>query len=655
MNKTDQIKLFGNLPVPETKQAKRLLPEIPDTGWKLPDYPNLHEKILSIDTETYDPYLLQQGPGWGRGKGHLVGFSIATVDDHSWYFPLRHTVRPEINLPISHTLSWLRDVLRHCKALVGANLLYDLGWLAEEHVAIGKDVKTLDVQYAQALLDERSKVNLDYLSNKYLGLHKVTHDLELWIRRAYGTKDDFRADIWRSPATLVGPYAEADAYLPLRLMTPLSEQLNILGLFDLFLMECKLIPLLLKMRQEGVAIDQKAVDKFNVQITNMIEQEQNQLNNTVGFEANVNAPTDLKIIFKDSLDKLPKTGKTGSPSFAANALSKLNTKLSEQVLHIRHLMKMKSTFTEGYVLDKVVNSRVHCQFHSLKNDRNGARGGRLASSDPNLQNIPSRDKVLAPLIRGFFVPDPGHVLWRKFDYSQIEYRFLIHFGIAVDKVIEQYKNNPSTDYHDLTIALIEIETGIKLDRKPAKTVNFGLIYGMMQYKLGTSLGLSKAETNKLFNAYHAGMPFVRKTMNYYSDHVKEHNEIRTILNRRAEFNFYGNKKDRDAPILPKHEAILKYGYHAEVAGAYKALNRILQGSAADLMKKAMVDCWEAGLFDIICPRLTVHDELDFSDPGGYDEVFKEIKRKMETALQLKVPIKVVEERGSNWGNTKEIK
>jgi DNA polymerase I-like protein with 3'-5' exonuclease and polymerase domains len=306
---------------------------------------------------------------------------------------------------------------------------------------------------------------------------------------------------------------------------------------------------------------------------------------------------------------------------------------------------------------------VYGQFHLLRGDEGGTRSGRFSSSTPNLQNLPSRDDELAPLVRGLFIPDDGHKQWRKYDYSQIEYRFLIHFAVnglhddSADEVRRIFNANPQTDYHDMTRDLVHRQTGQLLDRKPIKNINFGLIYGMGVDKLAGGLGLSVKEGKELFAAYHKGAPFAKATMDACSKEAMDFGTITTILGRKSRFDLWEPDSwghDRENLALPYEQAILRYG-KIRRAYTHKALNRRLQGSAADLMKVAMLQCWEEGIFDETgVPRLTVHDELDFSDPGGKDEAFRAMRHVLETAIPLRIPVKADCDIGPNWGNVKEV-
>ncbi len=640
----------------------RSMPPIPETGWKAPTtFPNLSAaRAIAIDVETYDPDLIDYGPGWGRGVGHLVGVSIG-VEDGCWYFPFGHTVREEENLSQEAVLSWLRDTLGNPQQpKIGANLIYDVGWL--EYSGIPVRGRLIDVQFAEALLEERASVSLESMAQKYLNEGKDSSILYDWCSRFYGgaVSPAQRGNIYRAPPSLVGPYAESDANLPLRLAKVLYPLLLKEGLLEVFDMECRLIPLLIKMRMLGVRVDLDKAERLRDDLSMRIDVQAKALQDIVGMRVDINSSDSIRKAFDSAGLKYRLTSK-GNPSFTKQFLNSLEHPLAKGIVGIRRLLKLRDTFIQSYILDSHVNERVYCQFHPLRGDDNGTRSGRLSSSTPNLQNIPSRDDELAPLIRGLFIPDAGHAAWRKYDYSQIEYRFLIHYAVGpkADEIREHFNLHPDTDYHEMALDLVAPEAGWDIStpelrkkrRKPTKTINFGLIYGMGTEKLGEDLNLTKQQSKELFAAYHAAVPFAKATMDAATKEAQDTGAITTILGRKSRFDLWEPLRwGEDTIALPLHEAILRYG-SIRRAHTHKALNRRLQGSAADLMKKAMVQCYEDGIFDETgIPAITVHDELDFSDPGERDKAFLEMRHVMETALNLRIPIRADGDIGPNWGD-----
>ena len=669
--RSDSIGMFWE-DIPQKRSNRdvvRPMPPIPDTGWTPPkDFPNLRNApVISLDTETYDPELKEHGPGWARGKGHIVGVSLA-VPGQAWYFPVRHEVQSEMNMDPDRVFAYLRDTLALPMPKVGANIVYDLGWLEEEKVIVHGDI--FDVQYAEALLHESETVSVDDLGERYLGRGKDVSLLYQWCSDFYGgSLSDQRKNIYRAPPSLVGFYAERDAEIPLSVAELQFPKLHSQQLMDLYSIECRLIRLMVKMRQTGVRVDLQRAEEVHAVLRAKQLEKKLELKAMVGREINVNAADSLKYAFDKFGLAYPVTQKTKKPSFKAEFLQALDHPIGEIIRDIRKYDKICGTFIESYILGSHVNGRIHCQFHQLRGEGDGTRSGRFSSSDPNLQNIPSRDEELAPLMRSMFVPDFGHRYWRKYDYSQIEYRKLVHFAIGPgsEEARRQYRDNPKTDYHEWTLDLVapkanwDISTKEKRKhrRKPVKNINFGLIFGMGIAKLGRSLGLNEKESRALFDAYHEGVPFAKPTMDFCSEFVEQHGYITTILGRRSRFDLWEpahtSRGEERLPGLPLDLALKMYGHRIKRAYLHKALNRRLQGSAADLMKKAMLDCFEMGIFDATgIPKLTVHDELDFSDPGGCDEAFAEMHHVLETAIPISIPIIAEGDIGPNWGDLRPI-
>ena len=665
----DSIGMFWqDLPTSRKRsEQERPRPPVPETGWRPPtSFPNLDAaRVLSFDVETKDPELLVSGPGWARNVGHIVGFSIGAKDAlgnvGQWYFPIRHADTPEDNMDPEQALRWAAHVLGDERPKVGANLTYDYGWLKQE----GVDVRgpLFDVQFAEALLLEASRVGLDILSTKYLGEHKASTLLYQWCSDAFGgpVSDRQRKNIWRAPPSLVGPYGEADAALPLQIMEHQWPLLAKEGLLDLFHMECELIPLMVAMRFAGVPVDIPRAEQLYDTMGGEVEVLNKRVADLVGFHVNVNSGDDLARAFDAMRIPYGRTAPSanapeGKPSFTADFLEDVEHPLGQLVVDIRQREKLRGTFIKSYILDNHVNGLVYGTFNQLRGEGGGTRSGRFSSDSPNLQNIPTRT-ALGKEIRRIFADK--HLPWRKYDYSQIEYRFLAHFAVdkgdgSADRVRAEYASNPDTDYHNVVHDLIFNASGIDLIRGHTKNMNFGLIYGMGEPKLIRSLGVSAQKGKEMFAAYHKGAPYAKATMEACSAEAQLYGTITTILGRKSRFDMwepagFGEKK----PALSYANALMKYG-NIKRAYTHKALNRRLQGSAADQMKLAMHRCWRDGIFaETGVPRLTVHDELDFIDPGGKDEAFREMQHVMETCMTLRVPVKADYEIGPNWGDVKE--
>lgn len=659
--RSDSIGIFWE-DIPEKRgQAVRPQPPIPETGWRPPQhFPDLSSAPwIGIDCETYEPEF-DYGPGWARGVGHIVGVSVS-APGLALYFPIRHTIEPEYNLDPAKVLAWLNWVLSNPnQPKIGANLLYDVGWLRSSGVNVKGQL--FDVQFAESLLIEEGRTSLDTLGEKYVSERKDTNLLYKWCQDFYGGGKDQRKNIWRAPPRLVGPYAEQDARLPPQILERQTPLLIQEGLWSLFRMECDSIDILVKMRMQGVRVN---VDKAE-QLRHTLQLRETELHSKLdylaGMQVDINSSVKLAKVF-DKLGLSYGHTEKGNPSFTKQFLAGVQHPITDTIAEIRKLEKLRGTFLESYILNSHKNGIVYGQFHPLRGDEGGTRSGRYASSTPNLQNVPARDEELAPMIRGIFIPFEGHQQWRKYDYSQIEYRFLVHFasGKGSDEARAMYCNNPKTDYHEFTLDLVSGPAGWdvstpekrKHKRRPIKNINFGLIYGMGVEKLSFDLGLSIKEGKQLFAFYHDAVPFAGYTMNACQEEAERYGYITTILGRRSRFDYWEpTRYGTGAMPLPYARALAEYGV-IKRAETRKALNRRLQGSAADLMKLAMLECHKQGVFDYIgYPVLTVHDELDFSDPGGKEDGFEYMQHLMQTALKLRVPIIAEGEKGPDWGHVK---
>ena len=649
----------------------RLTPRIPDTGWVAPGtFPRLAEaRVLGLDTETKDRALIEKGPGFrrdGEEGAHIVGMSVGTLDGGRWYFPMRHTVASEQNLNPDHVLAWARDNLcTDGQAKVGANLSYDVDALWSEGVHVTGPF--IDVQHAEALIDSnRFTYNLDALSTSYLGETKKKTDLAKWIEQAYGD-DNYRAYIYAAPPCLVGPYAEGDVDLPLRIWAKqriILEQQLMMGLFDL---ETELIPMMVQMRQAGVRVDIEYAKQLDDELTaGILEADMRLRGISGGLLHNLDPDKDISTthlaqLFDAAGVDYPKTA-NGRPSFVKGWLERIGHPAGELVRHRRKLQKYRNTFVRSYILDKHINGRVYALFHQLKGDENGTVSGRFSSSLPNLQNIPSRDEVWGPRLRALFIPEEGQQ-WVRHDWSQIEYRFLAHYarGSSGEAVREKYRNDPTTDFHEMTLDLVapaahwDISTPArrKVWRKPVKNINFGLVYGMGIDTLIEYLGLSREESEYIITNYHESVPFVRATYNSAKNRANERGFITTFGGRRVRFELWEPKFNTLRKKAMRYDdAVEEYGPRVSRAFTHKALNGLLQGSAADLMKTAMRDIYRSGATKIVgVPKLTCHDELGHSanESKEHQEAISEVKHIMENCMTLQVPIIAEQSRGINWG------
>lgn len=656
-------------PFKDVKKGARITLPHYDRVWTAPkDFPNLKNiKTLAIDTETYDPELKIIGPGWGRGVGHIVGASIAT-EDSAWYFPVRHVIDKQDNMDPVAVFKFLKDVCETNSTKIFANAVYDIGWLRTENIHV--QGPKYDVQFAEAILDGNAySYALEIISQNYVGQGKISTDLYEWCSRAYGGKanGDQRANIYRSPPTLVGPYAEADASLPFEILKKQWVQLDLANLLDVFKLECDLIDLLVDMRWRGMPISEERASMAEKKATIVIDNLQAELNEIAGFNVNVNSgQTDLARLY-DKLGLEYNLTAAGNPSFTRDWLEQQVDEASQRIVDIRKYTKARDTFLLGAILEKHTNGRVHPSFYPLKGESGGAVTGRFAAGSPPVQQIPSRDEILAPIIRSCFVPEEG-MSWVKADYSSIELRMLAHYS-EDEQLIKSYTSNPLMDYHDYVGKIL----GGKLPRIAVKTLNFSLVYGGGVKTISAQMAriFNKAERIKLIkelgfsvltntaeqlaiifmNIYSEEFPIAGQLLNACSKTAGNTGQMRTILNRRTTFDLWEPIKGKGIPLKLEY-ALSRYGKAIKRAYTYKALNYRLQGSAADLIKKGMVQAYKEGIFKHIPLHGQVHDELCLSYHPDLNNKFRELTEVMETAIKFNVPIIMDAEHGPSWAEAK---
>jgi DNA polymerase I-like protein with 3'-5' exonuclease and polymerase domains len=415
------------------------------------------------------------------------------------------------NLDKATVFAWLREQLAGPHLKVGANILYDLDFLHYEGVKVGG--RFYDVLLADPLIYEyHTSYSLEAVASRRLaGAGKETSLLYQWCADAYGGKPNGaqRANIWRAPTSLVGPYAEGDAWLPPAIM---KEQIPILRSMDqleIAKLEMGLIPLLLRLRVQGVRIDLKRCEEIDAMLTGKID----AMYKTLDIQSVYAAADLVKLCDREGIT-YPKTD-LGNPSFVKAWLLAHPHPALKQAAELRKLAKLRDTFIRGHLLGSHVNGRVHCEFHPLRSDSEGsgsfgAVSGRFSSSNPNLQQIPARDKYWAPILRSAFLPEEGE-LWNKDDLSQIEYRLGVHFGKGrgIEEVRRAYITDPKTDFYNLASAL----TG--LDRQDAKSLSLGTLYGMGLDKFAEMIGKPLDEARIIFNTFNRKLPFMRDTYDYY--------------------------------------------------------------------------------------------------------------------------------------------
>ena len=611
----------------------------PESDWSIPDvFPQFTEtERIAVDLETYDPHLLTSGPGWATGRGYIVGVGVAT---ESWkgYFPIRHEGGG--NLDEAVVLRWLKKTLSSPKReVIFHNSLYDVGWLRREGVEV--QGKILDTIFAAPLVDEnRHSYSLDSLGQTYCG-EKKDESLLQDAALAWGINP--KAELYKLPSKYVGPYGEQDAALTLRLWEKLKVELREHNSESIFEMECKLIPLLLEMRWRGVRVDETKAEEIGETLSKEEQKIQVEIKRKYGNEVQLWANASLQKIFDNNNLWYPKSP-TGLASFQRQWLEGHEHELPQLIVRARKLNKARTTFIDKMIMEHSYNGRIHAEAHPLRSHRGGTVSGRFSYSNPNLQQVPARDPEIGRLIRSLFIPEDG-CQWGIFDYSQQEPRLTVHYAnqmhlTGAKDAVADYTEK-SADFHQIVADMANIP------RKQAKTINLGLSYGMGKQKLIKELGLDDNEAEELFTQYHNKVPFIRGLQDQCARVALDRGYIRTIAGRRCRFDHWEHRFEDSVP-LPLEEAKEKYGDNLKRSYTYKALNRLIQGSAADMTKLAMLGLWEEG----IVPHLQVHDEVDISVENT-DQAQK-VARIMENCIELAVPLVVDIELGRSWGETEEI-
>jgi DNA polymerase I-like protein with 3'-5' exonuclease and polymerase domains len=609
--------------------------------WICPEsFPDLKGyKYIAIDLETRDPDLKIRGSGAIIGNGEIVGIAVA-VDGWSGYYPIAH--QGGGNLEKNKVMDWIKDVCSSDSVKLFHNAMYDVCWLRAAGVNINGHI--VDTMVMASLIDEnRLSYTLNSISYEFLGEVK---DEKALIEAAQSWGIDPKSEMYKLPAMYVGNYAEKDAVLTLELFKVLSREIQKQSLQNVFDLETQLFPCLLDMKFKGVRVDIEKAKLLKQQLTNQEQEILLKVKRETGIEPQIWAARSIATVFDKLGLHYERTEKSLAPSFTKNFLQEHKHPIVQMIAKAREINKAHTTFIDT-ILKFTHKGRIHADINPIRSDQGGTVTGRFSYANPNLQQIPARNKELGPMIRSLFLPEVDHK-WGCFDYSQQEPRLVVHYAAttepicfdeSVTKIVEEFKND-SVDFHK-TVAIM---AGIS--REQAKTINLGLFYGMGKAKLQAELGLNtKAEAEKLFNQYHDNVPFVKELMNKTSQFAQTSGSIGTLLGRRCRFNKWEPATFGMHTAMSFEEAERTYGRgRIRRAMTYKALNKLIQGSAADMTKKAMLDLYREG----IIPHIQIHDELDISVID--DNHAKKIVEIMENAVTLAIPNKVDYESGETWGD-----
>ena len=605
------------------------------TEWVKPtEFPDLRQAdTIAIDLETHDPDLKSLGTGSIVGRGKVVGIAIA-VDGYTGYFPFDHEGGG--NLEKSKVLQWFKDICECPADKVFHNAMYDVCWIRSMGIKLNGNL--YDTMIAASLVNEnRFRYDLGSLGWDYCGRGKNETEL-VAAAKEWGL--DPKADMWKMPAMYVGNYAERDAELTLALWRVMQKELSDQDLGSIFDLETQLFPCLVDMRFLGVRVDLEGAHKLKQQLAGEEKELLQKIKKETQVDVQIWAARSIEKVFQKLSLPYDRTEKTNSPSFTKNFLSSHEHPLVKCIAKAREINKAHTTFIDT-IIKYEHKGRIHADINQIRSDSGGTVTGRFSYSNPNLQQIPARNKDLGPLIRSLFIPESG-CEWGCFDYSQQEPRLVVHYASldqdsSVFNVKDAY-NEGDADFHTIVAKMAQIP------RDQAKTINLGLFYGMGKAKLQAELGVSKDKAEDLFSVYHNRVPFVRTLMKSVSNRAQQRGQIRTLLGRLCRFHLWEPNSFGMHKALPFEQAVQEHGPGIKRAYTYKALNKLIQGSAADMTKKSMLDLYKEG----IIPHIQIHDELDISVEN--DKQAKLIKEVMESAVDLEIPNKVDYESGKNWGD-----
>jgi|TARA_E500000178_G_scaffold302114_1_gene311403 DNA polymerase I-like protein with 3'-5' exonuclease and polymerase domains len=606
------------------------------TEWNEPEeYPDLRKyDEIAIDLETRDPDLKSKGSGSIIGNGEVVGIAVA-VPGRKFYFPIAHGSGPNMNR--KKTLEWFKDICESDAIKIFHNAMYDVCWIKSIGLKINGQI--VDTMIAASLIDEnRFRFDLNSLSWDYLGHGKNEAALN---EEAKSRGLDPKADMWQLPAMYVGSYAEKDAELTLELWQIFKKELMHQDVESIFELETDLFPCLVDMRFLGVRVDAQRAHKLKQQLTLQEEELLHKIKKETQIDVQLMAARSVAKVFDKLGLPYERTAKSHAPSFTKNFIQNHSHPVVRMIAQAREVNKAHTTFIDT-IIKHEHKGRIHADINQIRSDYGGTVTGRFSYSNPNLQQLPARNKDLGPMIRSIFIPEEGHT-WGCFDYSQQEPRLVVHYASlhkfpSVNDVIDNYENDTSTDFHQVVADMA------KIPRSQAKVINLGLFYGMGKAKLQAELGVSKDKAAELFDQYHAKVPFVKQLMNSASNRAQERGQIRTLLGRLCRFHLWEPNQFGMHKALPHEEALQEHGPGIRRAYTYKALNKLIQGSAADMTKKAMLDLYKSG----IVAHIQIHDELCVSVRD--EEHAKQIVDVMENAVTLEVPNKVDYEKGKTWGD-----
>lgn len=634
-----------------------------DSSWSPPvgPLPLIRDDDIAIDTETRDNGLARgTGPGWHTRDGYVLGASVAWSGG-SIYVPVAH---PDTECrPIGEVVAWIDHLMLHnrCHFFNGP---YDLGWMRAEGCKVWPE-RMEDGQAMAVLSDENwDTYSLDDCCAR-IGIPGKDETLlreaaaSLGIGKINGS---IKHGLWRMPARYVGPYAEQDAVATLEQCRRQMRVLESEQTVGAYRTEIALMEVIHHMKKRGIRVSESAATEAQAKIRVRVREELVRIETPPLWHRratidDLRSPTKLAEIFNHHGIEYPVTAKTKQPSFTKDFLKKNGSPTAKLVMLCRQLEDLGEKFLGTYILEHVHRGRIHPEIHQLRDEDGGARTLRLSISNPPMQQMPSRDPELAPIIRGAFLPEEG-THWLAADLKGQEPRLVTHYAkIAekaaakynirmggIDEFVEYYRHDPNPDAHAFTAKILG------LTRKETKDLTQALSYRMSAKKLAWHLNCSLEDASEKWTLFHTKIPYIQGLAKFAEMRARTHGYVAMIDGARRHFPFWQQpRRDREGD-----EEESTYARRAEAeklwpnsvlerAFAFQAGNSLIQGSAARQIKKSLVDCYRAGYLAL----LSVHDENDFSVTSPRE--CEEIGELMENAIKLTIPVTTDREVGVSWG------
>jgi DNA polymerase I-like protein with 3'-5' exonuclease and polymerase domains len=580
---------------------------------------------ISVDTETYDPNLKAHGPGYIRRDGFMCGISLAWKEGNelcSCYLPIRHL---SDNIDKSIVVAYLKDLFKIPRRYIFANAGYDLGWLRTEGITFHPNSKFRDIQVAESLLDEEAlSYSLDALAKKYLGQSKEEKMLKA-LAEANNWKNA-KSYMHKIPAGYVSAYARADAKWTLGVY---EKQIPLQ-------IEDKITPICHEMTWMGVEIDLKAADELN----ETLKKDESLLRKEIGG-LNVWATEEIVPEFDKRGIPYFSTDK-GNPSLTQAYLDSLHHPFADAIRRVRQIDRLRSAYLEATIIGQSIKGRLHAQFLQTAREEGGTRTGRFSSQHPNLQQVPKRSEI-GKLIRRVFIKDPNSFGWCKCDYSSQEPRLATHYALLSKPKLEGAEE--AREYFIKGKKLYDFfEDVTKLDYDKCKAIYLGKCYGMQPKRMGEELGISTEKAKEISEQFDEKAPWLWKLFNNVENAAKAKGYIKTIGGRKSHFDWWIPKNEWNGLPIKGKERFESQNPDVtpKRAWTYKAFNRLIQGSAADQTKVAMVLMCESGLM----PQLTVHDEINRSVQNEKEALLQ--KEIMENAIPLQLPVVADMDLDNTW-------